>query len=171
MKYSEELKKELEELKAEHEATIQDCREYATRTNDFSLVYRKDDLLRQDDRIRELKKLIVIEERRELDVGDGCTLHLWSDSHACTVIKRTAKTITIQEDKATLDPNFKPEWIDGGFAGHCTNQNEQSYTYERDPNGTIHVCRWSEKHGCFQTGDDGSIKITVGRHEFYDYNF
>ncbi len=109
-----------------------------------------------------------IAERYEVKVGDGVTYHLYSDSHACTVIKRTAKTITIQEDKATLDPNFKPEWVAGGFAGHCTNQDEQTYTYEHNPDGRIITARWSDKRGAFVYCDK---IITNGRHEFYDYNF
>ena len=104
-------------------------------------------------------------------VGDGVTVHLWSDAHACTVIKLTKCSITVQRDKATLDPNFKPEFIIGGFAAHCTNQAEQSYTYEPDPNGTIESYRWSNKRNRYQGGGDGSIRLTKGRHEFYDYNF
>ena len=123
------------------------------------------------DRENELEFEIRKEQNREIEVGDGVTYCLWSDRHACTVIARTRCTLTIQRDKAILDENFKPEWIAGGFAGHCTNQDEQEYTYERDPNGTIYHCRWSEKYGRFQTGSDGSIKIIRGRHEFYDYNF
>lgn len=122
-------------------------------------------------KIESLKEQLLTELNREIEVGDGVTLHLFSDAHACTVIAKTKTTITIQRDKATLDPNFKPEWIAGGFAGHCTNQGEQTYTYERDPNGQIYRCRWSEKYGRYQTGCDGSMKITRGRREFYDYNF
>jgi len=102
-------------------------------------------------------------------VGDGVTIHLWSDAHAATVIKVTASTITVQHDKATLDPNFKPEWIPGGFAGHCTNQDEQTYTYERNPNGHIETFRWSKKYGRY--GTYGNPWLSKGRHEFYDYNF
>lgn len=102
-------------------------------------------------------------------VGDGITIDLYSDSHAYTVIKRTAKTITLQRDKATLDPNFKPEIIVGGFAGHCTNQNEQSYSYKADPNGSIIKLSWSEKMGGWKTPYNKIARL--GRHEFYDYNF
>lgn len=104
-------------------------------------------------------------------VGDGVTVHLWSDAYACTILKITKCSITVQRDKATLNPDFKPEFIIGGFAAHCTNQDEQSYTYEPNPNGAIEVYRWSNKHNCYQGGGDGSIKLTKGRHEFYDYNF
>lgn len=106
-----------------------------------------------------------------VEVGDGVTIHLYSDAHAGTVIKKTKTTITVQQDKATIDPNFKPEFVTGGFAGHCTNQNEQTYTYERDPNGTVTTYRWSKKYNRYQGGGDGSVTVTKGRREFYDYNF
>lgn len=122
-------------------------------------------------RINELKEEISTEKNRELDVGDGATINYYSDSHACTVIKKTKKTITLQRDKATLDPNFHLEWEVGGFAGHCSNNEEQTYTYERDENGEIYKCYWSEKEGRYRYGTDGSIKVSIGRHEFYDYNF
>lgn len=53
----------------------------------------------------------------EAKVGDGITISLYSDAHAYTIIKRTAKTITIQRDKATLKEGWKPEIITGGFCG------------------------------------------------------
>ena len=104
-----------------------------------------------------------------IKVGDGVTVWLWSDRHAATVIKVTKSSVTVQQDKAILDPNFKPEWIPGGFAGHCVNQDEQTYTYERDPNGRIYTFRWSNKYG--QYGQPGDLTLGKGRHEFYDYNF
>lgn len=118
-----------------------------------------------------VKIKIATEKNREIAVGDGVTMHLWSDAHACTVIARTAKTLTIQRDKAIRDPNFKPEWIPGGFSAICTNCEDQSWTYERDENGEVTRCHWSEKHGRWQASSDGSIKISRGRREYYDYNF
>ena len=121
--------------------------------------------------IKETERRISVEKNREIEVGDGVTYKLYTDSYACTVIKRTPNTITIQRDKATLSPDFKPKFIPGGFSAHCTNNDEQSYTYERDPNGEIYVCHWSEKEGRFRSGANGSFKIYRGRREFYDYNF
>lgn len=111
---------------------------------------------------------LMSEAHRDIAVGDGVTLRYYSDAEAYTVIKRTASTITVQRDKATLDPNFKPEWDVGGFAGHCTNQNEQTYSYERNENGAIKTLRYSKKHGRFMFLEKA---ILLGRHEFYDYNF
>lgn len=163
MKYSEILESRLNELEAEHKRIVEEIRADQNQREKY-----RDHIENYWDLERDLKHDIRVEKRRELEVGDGCTYHLWSDSHACTVIKRTPKTITIQRDKAIIDPNFKPDWIPGGFAAHCTNQDEQSYTYERDPKGEIVTARWSEKRGGFVYLDK---IITVGRHEFYDYNF
>lgn len=102
-------------------------------------------------------------------VGDGVTVNLWSDRYAATVTKVTKSTVTVRRDKATLDPDFKPEWIPGGFAAHCTNQEEQRYTYMPDENGQLYTFRWSNKYQRY--GQPGNLTLSKGRHEFYDYNF
>ena len=68
-----------------------------------------------------------------------------------------------------IKTNFKPEFVPGGFAAHCTNQEDQTYTYERDPNGETKTFRWSNKFGSY--GKPGDLRLAKGRHEFYDYNF
>ena len=104
-----------------------------------------------------------------IQLGDGVTVNLWSDRYAATVIKVTKSSVTVRRDKATLNPDFKPEWIPGGFAAHCTNQEEQSYTYEPDESGTVYTFRWSNKYQRY--GQPGNLSLSKGRHEFYDYNF
>jgi len=164
----EEMKDELKARQAKHDELIKLHRkEYISGVDVNKIDFSEDH--KNDDRIQELEWAIKVEERREVKVGDGVTLCYYTDSQAFTVIKRTKTTITIQRDKATLDPNFKPEFITGGFAGHCVNQDEQIYTYERDANGTTHTARWSEKKGMFMV--EGCLRVYNGRHEFYDYNF
>lgn len=102
-------------------------------------------------------------------VGDGATVCLWSDQHAATIIKVTKASVTVRYDKATRDPNFKPEFVIGGFAAHCTNQEEQTYTYEPDENGAVETYRWSNKECRY--GTYNNPHLIAGRHEFYDYNF
>lgn len=102
-------------------------------------------------------------------VGEGATINFWSDRQAATIIKVTKCSITVQRDKAILNPNFKPEFIIGGFSAHCTNQSEQSYTYEMDETGQTYTFRWSKKHCSY--GTPGNLTLSKGRHEFYDYNF
>jgi hypothetical protein len=103
-------------------------------------------------------------------VGDGVTMHLYSDAHAGTVIKVTKTTVTVQRDEATRDPNWKPKVEPGGFVGHCTNQDEQTYTYERNPNGETVTFRWSSKFEQYRNNQIG-YKLSKGRREFYDFNF
>src|SRR5512146_212575 len=97
------------------------------------------------------------------EVGDGATYRLYTDSYACTVIavSKSGKTITLQRDKATLNPSFKPDFHPGGFAGHVSNQYEQSYTYERDPHGEIKTARLG-KFG-WRIGGQRGYRVTKGR--------
>lgn len=105
------------------------------------------------------------------EVGDGATERLHTDAHAYTVIavKNGGRMIVLQRDTATLDPTFKPEIIPGGFAGHCTNQADQRWTYQPDPDGAIITARLT-KYGWKTPGSDRG-NITPGRNERYDWNF
>lgn len=161
-----DLRNEIEALEKEINAKYDERKE-----NEQGLTWYKENVKDLIDRQDYCKDLIKRIERYNVNVGDGVTICLYSDKHACTVIKRTAKTITVQRDKAILNPNFKPQIEVGGFSGHCTNQDEQTYTYERDENGEITTYRWSDKYGRYCGGGDQSITIINGRHEFYDYNF
>ena len=107
--------------------------------------------------------------RENAQIGDGATVHYWTDKEAYTIIRRTPKTLTLRRCKAILSPDFKPDFIPGGFAGTVVNQHEQCYTYEEDENGRIVKAHWSEaKHGFYV---DRCLFVSPGRHEFYDYNF
>lgn len=103
-----------------------------------------------------------------LEVGDGVTIHLYSDAEAYTIIKRTKYSLTLQRDEAILKESFKPEIAPGGFVGHCINNDNQEYDYKRNPNGSILTVHWSKKYKCFMYLNK---TVTAGRHEFYDYNF
>lgn len=173
MKRSEELELKLKELDKEDEKAkykvIKDAEVSGRRDHESVWSSYWNGFGREAERKRrELKEEIRKEQNREIQVGDGVTYHLYSDSHACTVIRRTKNKIVMQEDTATLDPSFKPIFVPGGFCAHCTNQNEQKWLYERNPNGSIVEAYWSEKYGAFMYY--GKC-VTIGRREFYDYNF
>lgn len=107
------------------------------------------------ERKEELNRMIIREERLNVKVGDGVTLCYYTDRCAYTVIKRTAKSITIQRDNAIR--------VDDNGMSDC-----QEYRYERDYNGGIKVARWSEKKGCFMAN---GLRVVNGRGEYYDYSF
>jgi hypothetical protein len=105
-----------------------------------------------------------------VNVGDGVTINYYSDRKAATVIKRTPHSITVQRDTATLlngmdsgEPDALKADI-GGFAAHV--KGEQRYSYERDTEGAVMVFRRT-KRGWTR----GSLSLSPGRHEHYDYNF
>lgn len=117
-----------------------------------------------------------------LAIGEGVTVSVWTDAEAYTIIKRTATTMTLRADKATRNPDFKPEFVSGGFAGHCVNQDDQSYTYEADPEGhkiKVSLRRWADDEGNerrlwkragVKVHERGG-SVSPGRHKFHDYNF
>lgn len=104
-------------------------------------------------------------------VGDGVTYSLFTDCLAHTVIYRSGARIVIQRDKVKrLD---RPEFVPGGFAGHCTNQREIRWEYSRNPKGRTETFtrrkngNWVRKGEKMNTG----VRLFMGRHEYYDFNF
>ncbi len=161
----EEIKRDLEQIK--EQISVEFKKENEKERNgepfDYTLFH---ELCRKED---ELKREYETTERYNVKIGDGVTIHYYSDSHAGTIIDRTKNSITIQQDKATLKSDWKPEFIPGGFAGHCINQEDQEYVYERDDNGRIYKAYWSKVKGRFVA--DKCLSISNGRQEYYDYNF
>ena len=102
-------------------------------------------------------------------VGGGASVCHYSDRTACTVIRisPSGKTIWMQEDTAVLD-GWKPEFVAGGFGGHCVNNTEQRYVYQPNPQGAIHRAS-VRKDGKLRTTN--GERVVSGRHHFHDYNF
>lgn len=105
----------------------------------------------------------LLEAAKPVNVGDGATQHLWSDSHAYTVIEVRSKfQLVLQKDIARrVDKNGMSD--------------QQEYEYERDPQGhTLKVSlrrngRWYEVGS---PGGQGSTSYGIGyRREYHDYSF
>lgn len=91
-------------------------------------------------------------------VGDGCTLTLYTDRDAATVVEVISpKKVVVQVDKAQrTDKNGMSE--------------DQSYEYAQDPNGAKHIYTL-RKSGKWKssTGPDG---IAFGfRNKYHDFSF
>lgn len=117
-----------------------------------------------------------------LQPGDGITVSVWTDADAYTIVRVTPTRITARMDAAKLSPGWKPEFIVGGFAGHCTNQHSQTYDYQPDPAGalvTVTLRRWTDEEGnerrLWKQAGTGTRaqggSVLSGRHKFHDYNF
>lgn len=107
----------------------------------------------------------------DAEVGDGATICYWSDCDSATIIARTAKTLTLQEDTQELLNNTgsgEPDalkFAPGGFLGHTSGT--QRWKTEPNPKGRIHVARLT-KRGWMAKG----LRVSVGvRNPHYDFNF
>lgn len=104
----------------------------------------------------ELMKPFRVKLHQGLEVGDGVTVRLWSDCHASTISRITAKCLFVKRDHAQRI---------GQFRGMC---DSQEYEYTPDPNSPEVRCNWSEKRGCYQWCGKA---IGIGRDEYYDFSF
>lgn len=88
-------------------------------------------------------------------VGVGATICLWTDRKAGTIIKVTKTQIHVREDKATrTDTNGMSE--------------SQTYTYEPDPEGSVHIFRKTNRGWRDRCGSGLSIGV---RAQYHDYSF
>lgn len=95
--------------------------------------------------------------------GMGCTMLMWSDRHAASIIGVAAngKSVTVQRDKATRTDAY-------GMS------DSQSYEYEPDPDGSTRVFTLRKNGRWVAKGDPmrGGMGLLVGhRDEHYDYSF
>ncbi len=92
-------------------------------------------------------------------IGMGATIQVGSDSYPATVIQvtRNGKRVVVQEDIATrIDNNGMSE--------------SQEYTYQPNPEGTIHIATLRKDGRYRETG--GKTPISIGfRRKYYDYSF
>ena len=94
----------------------------------------------------------------------------WSQTYPYEVIRWVSeKTVEIRQMDAERDPSWKPEWVSGGFAGHCTNQHTQKWVYSSNPEYKVIRMRlrkdgrWHSKYGRHSLSNEPRM--------FYDYNF
>lgn len=92
-------------------------------------------------------------------VGVGATIRVGSDSYPATVIQVTqnGKRIVLQEDDATrIDNNGLSEL--------------QEYTYQTNPNGTIHIATLRKDGSYRLQGEKTPVSIGI-RRKYYDPSF
>lgn len=93
----------------------------------------------------------------------------WSDTDPYEILVHISRTtLVIRALDYKLD-NWKPEIEPGGFAGHCTNQNDQKYTYSSNTNYPRIRIRLTKK-GWKDTNGNRYTLATEPK-KFHDYNF
>lgn len=106
------------------------------------------------------------------EADDAATVCAYSDRKSATIIKRTAKTITVRHDKAQLLNGMGSGEADaltctpGGFCGHV--EGVQRYHITSDPYGRVEIYRL-RKDGQYH-GPSGRLALGF-RAPHYDYNF
>jgi hypothetical protein len=109
-----------------------------------------------------------------LPEGDYMTETLYSDTTPWAIVGGTAKTVIVQEVLVKRDPDWQPVIHAGGFAGHCSNQDEQTWLFDRLGKRTKTLrLKKSRYHGSDKLwgGADGSEFIANGAVNKHDYNF
>jgi hypothetical protein len=100
----------------------------------------------------------------------------YSDVRPYEIIRVVSdKCIEIRAMNAERSADWKPEFIVGGFAGHCTNNSQQRWDYSSNPEREIiriRLCKrgkcgatmWRDKYKCEYRLSDHPVN-------HYDYNF
>lgn len=95
----------------------------------------------------------------------------YSDINPYEVVKVISdKTLEVREMDAKLAEGEKPQFIVGGFAGHCVNQRELKYDISSNPENPVIRIRL-RKNGYFYSSGGAKFKLADEPKYFYDYNF
>ena len=110
--------------------------------------------------------------------GDRVSLPGYTDVRPGTVVdvKRNGTEIHVRCDNYKLAEGQKPEMIPGGFAAHCTNQDELVYDITENLEGAVRAFTLRKWHGRYVwttkgVSPDGRMSVHHGWSAFYDYNF
>ena len=95
----------------------------------------------------------------------------YSDVYPYEVIRFVSnKTLEVRSMDTEQDPNWKPEFVAGGFAGHCVNQHDQKWIItSNEANDTIRIRL--RKDGTWRSKDGAKFRLSDKPRCFYDYNF
>ena len=124
-----------------------------------------------------------------LEVGDGMSILGYSDVYPYEVIEvsKSGKKVKMRAMKSTLSPDWKPEVIVGGFAGHTVNNHSQKWIIDSDEDGSIleishrtikcnphhnnGVSKLSKWMPVGEKARVGQMVVGEGARRFHDYNF
>lgn len=95
----------------------------------------------------------------------------WSDITPYEIVRRvSAKTVEVRKMNAEIAPDWTPDVIEGGFAGHTRNNHTQAWVITPDEAGSVRTIRlhkdgtWRDKYG-------SRFRLAAEPVRFYDFNF
>jgi len=98
--------------------------------------------------------------------------HGYSDVEPYEVIREISdKTLEVRRMRYERDPTWKPEFIAGGYAGHCTNQNTQRWIITSDEGAQVVRIRKPKKGTYWKDKFGNQFALSDEPRRFYDYNF
>lgn len=83
-------------------------------------------------------------------------------------VNETGKTIKVRQMDAERDPSWKPEFVVGGFAGHCVNNSESDQKWVITSNPDNHVLSLRLSKNGFAKGE---FWVDNYPRKKYDFNF
>lgn len=92
----------------------------------------------------------------------------YSQTYPWVVVKQTPLGYVLAQVRVGPDPDWHPETIPGGFAGHCVNQQAQTWLYKGVDQMVTRRIR-KNKRGDWSLR--GTKYVEDMAREFYDYNF
>ena len=94
----------------------------------------------------------------------------YSDIHPFEIVRRVSdKTLEIRPMHTERDPEWKPNFVQGGFCGTVVNQNEQRWIITKNEKSTPFRIRLSKKG--WKDAGGARYQISDKPVMFYDYNF
>jgi hypothetical protein len=112
------------------------------------------------------------------EADDAATINGWSDRKAATIIKRTAKSITVREDSARLLNGATSGEADaltftaGGFLGHTSGAQRWEVTADEDGITSTYTLRGNGRWVRSGQPANSRSSLTIGRRApHYDFNF
>ena len=94
-----------------------------------------------------------------------------SDCFPFEVVRRVSeKIVDVRSMAYQLDPTWKPVMHPGGFAAHCSNQQEQRWIITPAPDRAVVRLRL-HKDGRWRSAGGNRYTLSATPRRFHDYNF
>lgn len=115
---------------------------------------------------------VKMREYTEIDISATpyANQYGYTDVHPYKIVQKISDiTLEVKAVRCELSKDWKPNFIVGGFAGHCTNQQEQKWDFFETIGEPIRIRL--HRDGSWRSSGGMRFKLTATPHRFHDYNF